>query len=98
MSMAQSSRSAGTAVAPTVTPRMERVETMFTPGAVMSGWYSGSPSMPRDENPARMPPRPSAHWAAELVGSGVTVLHAAATEITQGAALYGLSVLAPGPE
>src|SRR5207253_11159181 len=78
-----------------------RVDTMCTPGAVMSGWYSGSPGMPRDEKSARIGARfcPvwSAQWTAELVGSGDTSLHPAATPMTHGATLYGLSVFWSGP-
>src|SRR2546422_2355465 len=81
-------------------PVEARVDTMCTPGAVTSGWYIGSPGMPRDEKSARMGSRfcPvwSAQWIAELVGSGRS-LHPAATPITQGATLYGLSVFWSGP-
>src|SRR5467141_3332434 len=76
-------------------PVEARVDTMCTPGAVMSGWYIGSFGMPRDEKSARIGSRfcPvwSAQWIAEWVGSA-TVLQPAATPITQGATLYGLSV------
>ena len=39
----------------------------------------------------------SPHCEAELVGSGVTSLHPAATPITQGATLYGFRVFWSGP-
>src|SRR5256885_152803 len=81
-------------------PVEARVDTMCTPGAVTSGWYSASPGTPRDEKSASTASRPcpvwSAQWIAELVGSG-TVLQPAATPITQGATLYGLSVFWLGP-
>src|SRR5205809_7201477 len=81
-------------------PVEARVETMCTPGAVTSGWYSGSPGMPRDEKSAstasRFCPVWSAQWIFEIVGSG-TVLQPAATPITHGATLYGLRVFWSGP-
>src|SRR5256885_4595774 len=40
---------------------------------------------------------PISQWTAEFVGSGVTSLHPAATPITHGATLYGLSVFWSGP-
>src|SRR5213083_2791116 len=59
-------------------PVEARVDTMCTPGAVMSGWYSGLPGIPRDEKSAsqagRFLPVWSAQWTAEFVGSGVTSL------------------------
>src|SRR2546422_4415181 len=64
-------------------PVEARVETMWTPGAVMSGWYIGSPGTPREEKSAsqagRFWPVWSAQWIAEFVGSGETSLHPAAT-------------------
>src|SRR5436305_15101194 len=78
-----------------------RVDTMCTPGAVMSGWYRRLPGIPRDEKSAsqagRLWPVWSAQWTAEFVGSGVPSLHAAATPITHGATLDGLRVLCSGP-
>src|SRR5207248_977437 len=78
-----------------------RVDTMCTPGAVMSGWYIRSPGIPRDEKSAsqagRLCPVGSPQWTAELVGSGVTSLHPAATPITHGATLYGFNVFWSGP-
>src|SRR5881628_454103 len=77
-----------------------RVETMCTPGAVMSGWYSGSPGMPRDEKSAStwalgslfvgtsgFEPSSSIQCDSELVGSATPILQPAATPITQGATL-----------
>src|SRR2546430_3004049 len=50
-----------------------RVDTMCTPGAVMSGWYSELPGIPRDEKSAsqagRFWPVWSAQWTAEFVRS-----------------------------
>src|SRR6266487_3053857 len=81
-------------------PVEARVETMCTPGAVTSGWYSGSPGMPRDEKSANTAARFCPVWSwqctAELVGS-VTSLQPAATPITQGATLYGFRVFWSGP-
>src|SRR5437879_10011494 len=78
-----------------------RVDTMCTPGAVTSGWYSPLPGIPRDEKSAsqagRFWPVWSAQWTAEFVGSGVTSLHPAATPITHGATLYGFRVFWSGP-
>src|SRR5437870_10151812 len=78
-----------------------RVDTMCTPGAVMSGWYSELPGSPRDEKSAsqagRFWPVWSAQWSAEFVGSGVTSLHPAATRITHRGTLYGLRVFWSGP-
>ena len=56
-----------------------------------------APGTPRDEKSARTCWRPSTQLAFELVGSGETVLHPAATLITHGAALYEVSVFSPGP-
>src|SRR5438093_12045704 len=83
---------------------------MWTPGAVISGWYSGSPGMPRDEKSAStcslgsllvgtsgFEPSSSMQCASEFVGSATPILHPAATPITQGATLYGLRVFWSGP-
>src|SRR2546427_2624469 len=82
-------------------PVEARSDTMCPPGAVISGWYSRSPGIPRDEKSAsqggRFWPVGSSQWMAEFVGSGLTSLHPAATPITQGATLYGLSVFSSGP-
>ena len=77
-----------------------RVETMCTPGAVISGWYSGSPGMPREEKSAStcargslsvgtsgFEPSSSMQCASELVGSVTPILHPAATPMTHGATL-----------
>src|SRR5437867_3405026 len=77
-----------------------RVETMWTPGAVISGWYSGSPGIPRDEKSAStcargslfvgtsgFEPSSSIQCDSELVGSVTPTLQPAATPITQGATL-----------
>src|SRR5438132_6683023 len=86
-------------------PVEARVETMCTPGAVMSGWYNGSSGMPRDEKSAStwargslfvgtsgFDPSSSMQCASELVGSVTPTLQPAATLITHGATLYGFSV------
>src|SRR2546426_9251536 len=82
-------------------PVEARSDTMCTPGAVISGWYSRSPGIPRDEksgSPAgRFWPVGSSQWIAEFVGSGLTSLHPAATPITHGATLYGFNVFWSGP-
>src|SRR6266704_1873589 len=77
-----------------------RVDTIWTPGAVMSGWYNGSPRMPRDEKSAStcargslfvgtsgFEPSSSMQCDSELVGSVTPILQPAATPITQGATL-----------
>src|SRR5437016_14595180 len=74
---------------------------MCTPGAVMSGWYSELPGIPRDEKSAsqavRFWPVWSAQWTAEFVESGVTSLRPAATAITLGCTRHGLRVFWSGP-
>src|SRR3954452_13294910 len=94
--MEQSIASLGTFSTFIGVPVLARADTMLAPGAVMSGWYIASPRMPRDEKSASIEV-PPAHSEAELVGSGETVLHPAATLITHGATLYGFSVFSPGP-
>src|SRR3954462_2080857 len=94
--MAQGSTSSGASVTLMGVPVAARAETISAPGAVMSGWYNGSPRMPREEKSASIE-APSAHRDAEWVGSGETVLPPAATPITHGGTLYGFSVFSPGP-
>src|SRR5438034_9019269 len=78
-----------------------RVDTMCTPGAVMSGWYSLSPGIPREEKSARVGARfwpvGSSQWTADFVGTGLTSFHAAAAPITHGATLYGFDGVWSGP-
>src|SRR3989449_3825050 len=91
-------------------PVSARVDTMCTPGAVISGWYNGSSGMPRDEKSAStwargsllvgasgFEPSSSMQWASELVGSTTPILQPAATPMTHGATLYGFNVFWPGP-
>src|SRR6266705_6300664 len=83
---------------------------MWTPGAVISGWYSGSSGMPRDEKSAStcargsllvgasgFEPSSSMQWASEFVGSATPILQPAATPMTHGATLYGFNVFWLGP-
>src|SRR2546428_12468891 len=63
------------------TPVVARAAAMLTPGAVIVGWYSESPGMPRDEKSASVLPS----------------FAPAATQITHGATQYGLRVLVAGP-
>src|SRR5213079_1350448 len=87
-----------------------RVDTMCTPGAVMSGWYNGSSGMPREEKSAStcalgsllvgtsgFEPSSSMQWASEFVGSATPILQPAATPMTHGATLYGFNVFWSGP-
>src|SRR2546422_376442 len=83
---------------------------MWTPGAVMSGWYNGSPGVPRDEKSAStcargslfvgtsgFEPSSSIQCDSELVGSVTPILQPPATPIPQGATLWGFNVFWSGP-
>src|SRR2546422_2019225 len=64
------------------TPVVARAAAMLTPGAVIVGWYSESPGIPRDEESASVVPS----------------FAPAATQITHGATQYGFRVFSAGPE